>query len=156
MIFSLAAAGCSSGGFLYRDGWMFSRPGNIRSHVPARRSNIVETAKQYLGTDYLYGGVTPKGFDCSGFVMYVYRQNRITVPRSTRDQFEAGTRVALRRARPGDLVFFQTSRKGISHVGIYLGNYRFIHAPSTGKTVSIAEIKNPYWHKRFRGAVTFL
>ncbi len=132
----------------WRHGWMFGSPNGTR---------IVETAKRYLGVKYKYGGETPRGFDCSGFVMYVYRKNGITVPRTTREQYYAGKRIVLRNARPGDLVFFNTAgSKRFSHVGIYVGSNRFIHAPRTGKTVSYADMNLKYWKKRYIGTVTFL
>ncbi len=119
------------------------------------RSSIIRTARDYLGVPYRYGGTTPGGFDCSGFVMYVFRKNGYAMPRGTTAQFREGRRIGLREARPGDLVFFNTGgRKRISHVGIYAGRGRFIHAPSTGKKVSYAEMDNRYWRKRFVGAVS--
>ncbi|MCP4132075.1 MAG: C40 family peptidase [bacterium] len=122
----------------------------------AGSKRIVHTAKRYIGVKYRSGGTSPRGFDCSGYVLYVYKTNGISLPRNARKQYYAGKRIRLRHARPGDLVFFQTSRKRISHVGIYLGNRRFIHAPSSGKRVSITSMKNPYWKKRYIGAVTYL
>ncbi len=118
-------------------------------------NSIVKTAKRYLGVSYRYGGSDPGGFDCSGFTMYVYKKNRIQIPRGTNDQYLSGKRIKVRDASPGDLVFFDINGKGISHVGIYTGEYRFIHSPRTGKTISYADLKNPYWKKRFRGIVTY-
>ena len=125
--------------------WMFN---------DSNRTRITMTARRYLGVKYRYGGTNPFGFDCSGFVMYVYMKNGIRIPRGAEGQFSRGKRISLRRAEPGDLVFFRTGRRRISHVGIYLGNYRFIHSPRTGRRVSITSIKNSYWRKRFLGAVT--
>jgi len=120
-------------------------------------SRIVRTAKKYQGVPYRYGGETPRGFDCSGYVMYVYKLNGILLPRSVRAQYRAGRPIGIRQARPGDLVFFRTSRKRrLSHVGIYMGDRRFIHAPRTGKRVTVADMRNPYWKKRYIGAVTFI
>ena len=121
----------------------------------ADRKRVVNTAKRYLGVPYRRGGATPEGFDCSGYVMYVFRRNGMSLPRSAEDQFHRGRRIALRAAGPGDLVFFNTQGGGrITHVGIYLGRGRFIHAPSTGKKVSITRLNNPYWKRRFIGSVT--
>ncbi len=132
----------------WRHGWMFGGPNGNR---------IVETAKRYLGVSYKHGGENPKGFDCSGFVMYVYRKNGISLPRTTMEQFHAGRKISLRNAGPGDLVFFNISgSRRLSHVGIYLGNHRFIHAPRTGKTVSYADMNLQYWKKRYVGTVTFV
>ncbi|HPV42655.1 MAG TPA: C40 family peptidase [Spirochaetota bacterium] len=121
------------------------------------RGRIVRTAQRYLGVQYRHGGASPRGFDCSGYVMYVYEKNGILLPRSVQRQYQAGRRVRFRQAKPGDLVFFRTSRgKRLSHVGIYMGGKRFIHAPRSGKKVSYADMGKPYWKKRFIGAVTFI
>ncbi len=118
---------------------------NYNSH--GRRGNIVGTAQRYVGVPYKRGGENPSGFDCSGYVMYIYRKNRISVPRSASKQYRHGKRIQFQRAKPGDLVFFQTSWQRISHVGIYLGKYRFRHAPSSGKRVSYADMRTPHWKK---------
>jgi cell wall-associated NlpC family hydrolase len=131
----------------HRKGWMFQG---------GDRGKIVHTAERYIGVKYKYGGATPSGFDCSGFTMYVYNKNGIDIPRSATAQFKSGTRINLRKARPGDLVFFHTSGSTVSHVGIYAGDYRFIHAPSSGKSVMYADIKSKYWRKRFIGSVTYI
>jgi cell wall-associated NlpC family hydrolase len=88
--------------------------------------------------------------------MYVYRKNGIHMPRSLVKQYRSGRRVSLHRARPGDLVFFNINGRRISHVGLYMGNRVFIHAPRTGKSVSFADINKRYWRKRYVGAVTYL
>jgi cell wall-associated NlpC family hydrolase len=132
----------------YRRGWMF--------HDSSARRNIVDTARQYVGTPYRYGGESPGGFDCSGYVRYVYRKNGIDLPRTAQEQFRDGRKVTRRNIRPGDLVFFQTSPSVISHVGIYAGRNKFIHAPRPGKKVGYASISNGYWSRRFRGAVTYV
>jgi len=117
----------------------------------------VRTAQKYLGERYRHGGDTPGGFDCSGYVMYVYEKNGILLPRSVEHQYKAGRRIRMGQAKPGDLVFFRTSRKKrLSHVGIYMGGRRFIHAPRSGKRVSYADMRNPYWKKRYVGTVTFI
>jgi cell wall-associated NlpC family hydrolase len=122
-----------------------------------QRSRIVRTAERYKGVPYRFGGATPQGFDCSGYVMFVYKQNGILLPRSVGGQFNAGKRIGFRQAEPGDLVFFKTSRKHrLSHVGIYMGDRQFIHAPRTGKKVSYADMGKPYWKKRYIGTVTFM
>lgn len=131
------------------------RRGGLFQGSNARRS-IVDTARQYVGTPYRYGGESPGGFDCSGYVMYIHRKNGIDIPRTAQEQFRDGRKVARRNIRPGDLVFFQTSRTVISHVGIYAGRNKFIHAPKPGKKVGYASISNRYWSRRFRGAVTFV
>jgi cell wall-associated NlpC family hydrolase len=119
-------------------------------------TTIVRTAKRYLGTRYRKGGSSPAGFDCSGYVMYVYKRNGILLPRTAKSQFFAGRKIARGRVRPGDLLFFKTTRKRYSHVGIYVGEHRFIHSPRTGKRVSYADMDKPYWKRRYIGAVTFI
>jgi cell wall-associated NlpC family hydrolase len=119
-----------------------------------RRARVVDTAKKYLGVKYKYGGVNPSGFDCSGLVMYVFRKNGIDISRVLKEQYYSGRRVALNNAKPGDLVFFNTNGRNLSHVGIYIGDHRFIHAPTTGKKVSYATVDNGYWKKRYVGIVS--
>jgi cell wall-associated NlpC family hydrolase len=125
-------------------------------HYRGDRRQIVRTAKRYLGVRYRYGGTNPRGFDCSGYVMYIYRKNGIPMPRSLSQQYRSGKRISLKRARPGDLVFFNISGRRISHVGLYVGNRTFIHAPRTGKRISFADMNKRYWRKRYAGAVTYL
>jgi cell wall-associated NlpC family hydrolase len=100
---------------------------------------------------YWPGGTRPDGFDCSGFVQYLYRQQGISLPRTTQAQFTAGTSVSSRRILPGDLVFFRNSGRRISHVGISLGDGRFMHAPNVGSHVRIDRLEAPYWARRFAG-----
>ncbi len=130
-----------------RGDWMLTK---------GRGSDIVRTARKYLGVRYKYGGSSPHGFDCSGLVVYVYKKNGIQLPRSAKDQFRAGRKISRRTIKPGDLMFFRTGSSRYSHVVIYAGKNRFIHAPSSGKTVSYDDLSKPYWKKRYVGAVTFL
>ncbi len=117
----------------------------------------MRTAERFIGVRYKKGGISPRGFDCSGYVMYVYRQNGVHLPRTVHGQYKAGRDIRAGLLRPGDLVFFKTSKRNrFSHVGIFVGDNRFIHAPRAGKRVSYAEINGPYWKKRFTGAVTFM
>lgn len=115
------------------------------------RHNIIETAKKYIGTKYRYGGTNANGFDCSGFVMFVYGKYQIKLPHSSKSQYRKAKIVTKKNARPADLVFFSTYRPGPSHVGIYLGDNKFIHSPSSGKTVKISKLTNSYYKKRFLG-----
>ena len=124
-------------------------------NVSPTRKTIIRTAHSLRGTPYLAGGTTPKGFDCSGFVMYVYNKAGITVPRRTDQQYANGRKISLSNTNPGDLVFFQTTSRRISHVGIYVRDGVFIHAPSSGKYVSYANMENPFWQSRYRGSVTY-
>ena len=117
----------------------------------AKADKIIATAKKYIGVPYLWGGTTPSGFDCSGFVQYVFKAHGISLPRVSRDQYTAGYAVSKSNLKPGDLVFFNTSGSGVSHLGIYLGNNQFIHA-STSKGVVITSLTSTYWSSRYIGA----
>jgi len=122
------------------------------------RTGIVETAETFLGLPYRWGGTSAEGgFDCSGLTMAVYQLNGLNLPRTSRDQFRAGTGVAREGLGKGDLVFFAISGTGkISHVGIYVGDGRFIHSPGKGKVVRIDSLSDGYYDARFMGARTYL
>jgi cell wall-associated NlpC family hydrolase len=107
-----------------------------------------------IGVDYRFGGESPEsGLDCSGLVRYVFQQvTGVTLPRTSKELSRIGSNVALGELQPGDLVFFNTRRFQFSHVGIYLGDNRFIHAPSTGSEVEISQLSEIYWQKHFNGA----
>ena len=104
-------------------------------------------ASEMVGTPYRYGGASPGGFDCSGLVYYSYHKAGYRVPRTSQLQYQDSLPVKSAHAREGDLLFFRIEGK-VSHVGVYLGNRQFIHAPSSGKHVSIASLDNPYWKQR--------
>jgi cell wall-associated NlpC family hydrolase len=108
---------------------------------------VVGYAKKFIGTPYVYGGSSPRGFDCSGFTSYVYHHFGISLPRTSYSQISAGRRVSRNSLRPGDLVFFD----GLGHVGLYIGNGRFIHAPHTGTRVRIETLAG-WYSSRFSGA----
>lgn len=110
---------------------------------------IIATAKQYIGVPYRWGGTTPSGFDCSGFLGYVMNQHNIGLPRTAAQMYTVGQ--AVSNPRPGDLVFFSTYAPGASHAGIFLGNNEFISATSS-KGVKIESMSNPYWGPRYVGA----
>lgn len=120
------------------------------------RAGIILTAKKHLGALYRYGGMGARGFDCSGFAQFVYRENGITLPRSTVDQYEQGRKIDLADAKPGDLLFFKIYRNRVSHVGIYVDAHTFIHAPTWGKRVSFANMKLDYWKRTFVGAASYI
>ncbi len=114
------------------------------------QAGIVGTAREVLGTPYRFGGASPqRGFDCSGLVYYSYHHAGLDVPRTVLGQYRASRPVLGRDLRPGDLVFFRTLRKRVSHVGIYLGGGRFVHAPSSGAKVRIGTLHNDYWRTKF-------
>lgn len=114
----------------------------------ARVPQLIATAKRYIGVPYVYGGTTPKGFDCSGFVQYVFKENKFELPRTADEQYLLGLKEPVSSLREGDLVFFATDGTGISHCGIYLGHGRFIHA-SSSHGIRIDELSNVYWRKYF-------
>lgn len=122
------------------------------------RDRLVQTAQSYLGLPYRWGGTTPEeGFDCSGLVLAVYKLNGLNLPRTSRQQFDAGERVKRQKLKPGDLVFFATGRDDtVSHVGIFTGGDRFIHAPGPGQAIRQDSLENTYFKDRFAGARTYL
>lgn len=116
--------------------------------------DILINALSLTGIKYRYGGSSPEtGFDCSGFVRYVFSEAaNIALPHNARAISQIGNMISPDKLEPGDLVFFNTMKKTFSHVGIYLGNNRFIHAPSSGGGIYVAEMGDAYWSKRFDGA----
>ncbi|MGA7802951.1 MAG: C40 family peptidase [Gammaproteobacteria bacterium] len=123
----------------------------VREPAPApARAVIVSTAHRMLGHPYRYGGDSPTGFDCSGLTHYSYAHAGIRIPRTVRQQYRHA--IHVRHLRPGDLVFFRIHGPTVSHVGIYTGGGRFIHAPARGSRVTTASLEAPYWHRRFAGA----
>ena len=108
-----------------------------------------------IGKPYRYGGATPAGFDCSGLVFFSYRQAGVALPRQTDHQLRASEPISPRSLRRGDLVFFDQEGKKNSHVGIYLGDGVFVHAPSSGKRVRSDRLDSPYWRKHFSEARRF-
>lgn len=140
-----ALAGCASSGPT-RTVALPAPPSTVASEL-GRKERVALIAQQQIGVRYRYGGMSPdSGFDCSGLVYYSFSEVGIRVPRTSRDQFRAAHKIALNEAKPGDVVFFQDQEK-LSHVGIYLGGRQFVHAPSSGKTVSIAQIDAPYYQE---------
>ena len=121
--------------------------------VSIKAAAVVNTAQQYLGIPYVWGGETPgTGFDCSGFTSYVLAQNGITIPRTAALQFGSGTPVTRSDFQIGDLVFFTTYTAGASHTGIYLGDGNFIHASSAAGKVTISNLNSStYYSARFLG-----
>ena len=116
---------------------------------PSQYGGVVGIAMQYLGTPYVWGGASPGGFDCSGFVMYVYAQEGVSVPHNAAMQYNTvGSYVPRDQLQPGDLVFFD----GLGHVGIYIGGGQFIHAPHTGDVVKISSLSDSWYASTYVGA----
>ncbi|MGZ5095430.1 MAG: C40 family peptidase [Burkholderiales bacterium] len=119
----------------------------------SRSREIALHALSQIGTRYRYGGSTPdEGFDCSGLVQYVYSRAGIVLPRTTEALSALGMPVTPNELEPGDLVFFDTLRRPFSHVGIYIGDQRFIHAPTSRGVVQLVNMKDRYWQGRYDGA----
>jgi cell wall-associated NlpC family hydrolase len=130
-------------------------PAAARTEVATEaREGPLAHALHALGTRYRYGGQSPEtGFDCSGLIMHVFEQAwGVLLPRTAREQSRVGKPVKRRDLIPGDLVFYNTRNQPHSHVGIYIGNGRFIHAPRSGARVRIESVDTPYWRARFNGA----
>lgn len=140
-VLTLSITGCG----LFSGGKLPPEPDSVRS------SKIARTAWTQMGKRYRAGGASPqRGFDCSGLVWWSYGQHGIKVPRITTDQARAGRKVSRKAARAGDIVVFRTgrsSRRGL-HTGIYAGNNKFIHSPSSGKNVCLESLAHDYWRKR--------
>jgi len=129
-----------------------------RNAMALLRNEIVDTAKSFIGVPYRWGGVSPeRGFDCSGLSMAVYHLNGLNLPRSSEAQWKAGSPVNRRQLSEGDLVFFVTrGRRKISHVGIYVGGDKFIHAPGRNKRIRFDSLSSGYFRRRYFGARTYL
>ncbi|MCG8549499.1 MAG: C40 family peptidase [Desulfobacterales bacterium] len=132
-------------------------PETVRPHpVDKKRQTIIRTAITALGAPYRWGGLSPKGFDCSGLVVYAYKKLGIHVPRTAKAQFKSCTSVTRQNIKPADLVFFSVPRRrGIVHVGIYIGNGQFVHAPGRGRKVKRASLNNIYFKQHFIKAGNF-
>jgi cell wall-associated NlpC family hydrolase len=115
-------------------------PSALPPAPPSRYGGVVGIAMQYLGTPYVYGGASPSGFDCSGFIMYVFAQVGVSLPHNAAAQYGYGTPVDRSQLQAGDLVFFN----GLGHAGIYVGGGSFIHAPHTGDVVKISSMTGWY------------
>jgi len=118
-----------------------------KSTLDSKGAKIFSIAQNFLGVPYRYGGVDPSGFDCSGLVQFSHRHVGVNVPRTTAEQYKAVHPVTRSELKPGDLIFFRIQRR-VSHVGIYAGQGKFIHAPSSGKHVKFSDLNGPYWQKR--------
>lgn len=130
--------------------------GKVAARASASRAllnvKVVEYAKQFLGKPYSWGASSGKAFDCSGFTVYVMKKFNVDLPRTASSQFNSGTKVARDDLQAGDLVFFTTYKKGPSHVGVYIGGNKFIHASSSVDRVIITDLDTNYYNKRYLGA----
>lgn len=123
-----------------------------QADASTKSASIQKTATSLTGIKYRYGGTTRAGFDCSGYVGYVFKQNGLKVARSSSAMYASGRAVNKSNLRSGDLVFFNTTGRGVSHVGVYIGSGKFAHA-STTKGVRVDRLNDPYyWSKRYVGA----
>jgi cell wall-associated NlpC family hydrolase len=161
LVASAALTGCASTGAVPRP-----FPGATTPSAPGAPSatgapsvaslpdgySISSTALSLRGTPYRNGGIDPNGFDCSGFVKYVFEQHGVAMPRDTKSQFDVGADVDPSLLEPGDLVFFTTVSPGASHVGIVVGGDQFVHAPNSSGVVRVEHLSSQYWSSRFVGA----
>ncbi|MCW9024372.1 MAG: C40 family peptidase [Gammaproteobacteria bacterium] len=142
LVFSLLISACGTP--VYRS----------NANTGVNKTALIKTAHSLIGTPYRYGGSSPKsGFDCSGLVQYTFKQVGIDLPRTSRSQHKEVFPINRRNLQPGDLLFFRARHEHyVSHVGIYIGEGKFIHAPSRGKKVSINRLNQRYWRKYYYGA----
>lgn len=146
----------SQTGFVHPDYVTFEKPDTVVTasatlSASSEGEAVVAYAEQFLGVPYVYGGNTPSGFDCSGFTSYVYANTYQSIPRVAQSQYDAIASVSRDELLPGDLVFFGSSSASISHVGIYVGEDTFIHAPHTGDVVKYDTLTGSSYEKRFQG-----
>jgi cell wall-associated NlpC family hydrolase len=121
---------------------------------PAAPQRVVDMGLSLKGHPYVWGGTGPKAFDCSGFVYFVFNKVGLNLPRAMVDQIRAGTRIAAADLQPGDLVFFQnTSKRGISHISIYIGNGKIVHAANERTGVLVSDLWSAYWAAHYAGSV---
>ena len=139
LVTAVLAAGCA--------GTPSRAPGDLPEQAGDVRDAVAMRALSMIGVPYKYGGADPReGFDCSGLVYYAYTSNGLFSPRTSQEQFSAARKIPLEQAAAGDLLFFRDQER-LSHVGIYLGEGRFVHAPSSGDAVRIADIDAPYYQR---------
>jgi murein DD-endopeptidase len=123
--------------------------------APPPGEKIAALAQTLVGSPYRYGGADPAGFDCSGLVFFVHHELGIDVPRTAVEQSFAATPVTAGDLEPGDVVFFRDPGPRVTHVGVYVGEHRFVHAPKTGRPVSYASLDDDYYRATFLGAGRF-
>jgi cell wall-associated NlpC family hydrolase len=131
--------------------YVYHKPKTLASRRGIFVAKLLRTASRYLGTPYAFGGTSGYGFDCSGFVSRVFGSNGVSLARAADEQYQGGQKVAKADLQPGDLVFFSTYTSGVSHVGIYVGNNKFIHS-SSSRGVSYSSLNDSYYGSRYVGA----
>lgn len=134
---------------------LLSASQNVSRGITDRAMAVLDYAKKYIGARYRSGGESPAGFDCSGYVRYVYKNFGVDLVHTAAGQYSSGTTIKREELRPGDLVFFNTGGRGINHSGIYIGNNQFIHA-SSSRGIKIDSLYDGYWNPRYRGASRIL
>jgi len=157
LLLTLALTACASSGAVPRPfpsprGTTPPAPGPASPASRAGGYAVAGTALGLRGAPYREGGADPNGFDCSGFVQYVFGQHAVPMPRSVAEQSRVGQPVEASDLAPGDLIFFSTVAPGASHVGIAIGGDEFVHAPSSRGEVRVERLSAPYWARRFVGA----
>ncbi len=153
----LAASACTAAQEAPDRSFAAAASSNVRNAATTawhRAQEVSAAALELIGIRYQWGGSTPEtGLDCSGLVRFVFQQvTGVTLPRTAKDMSRLGDQVAVADLKPGDLVFFNTRRFAYSHVGIYLGDNRFVHSPRRGRDVEVATLDSGFWQKRFDGA----
>ena len=139
-------AACLLGSFL-------SSPAAATSSFELFGKEVVHSARQHLGLPYIWGGEDPnRGFDCSGLIKHTFSEFNIRLPHRADLQYNYGTAISRNKLEPGDVVFFQTGGYPIGHVGIYIGNDQFIHAPRRGRPVKVDTLASGYYNRRYVGA----
>lgn len=130
------------------------RAKSFLSGMAGKAGDVVVGALNMIGVRYRWGGDSPdSGLDCSGFVRYVFQDTLgLALPRRAEEMSRVGEKVRVSELKPGDLVFFNTMRRTFSHVGIYIGDNKFVHSPSTGSTIRVDDLDDRYWEKHFTGA----
>ncbi len=153
IVFGIGALACS-GSLLAAEASQAPAPQSLFARYASDAQELVLRALSLVGANYRRGGESPDtGFDCSGLVRHVFRESLgLSLPRTSKEISHFGEKIDNEALQPGDLVFFNTLRRGFSHVGIYLGEHRFVHAPVTGGQVRIEDMRKSYWVKRFNGA----
>lgn len=136
------------------DRGLLARIGDVSGKMEAKASELVVNAMAFLGVPYKRGGTSSDtGFDCSGFVRAIFEQTAgLVLPRRANEQAAASQKIDRSDLQPGDLVFFNTMRRAFSHVGIYVGEGKFIHSPKPGAEVRVESMSVSYWARRFDGA----